>query len=145
MAGNISKRFSASGLRFTRFSGACPRWNVFAAFQTPGMIRTQVSQMPDEATYFWVSRTLSKDSGGYHAPSTVLAIGLGCDVRYARELIYAHGMDLENKDAIVPVGVTCRLCPRTDCEQRAFPALQHHLQVNENARGASFYAPVDQR
>ena len=40
VAGNISKRFSASGFRFARFSGACPRWNVFAAFLTPGMIRT---------------------------------------------------------------------------------------------------------
>ena len=36
VAGNISKRFSASGIRFARFSGACPRWNVFAAFMTPG-------------------------------------------------------------------------------------------------------------
>jgi predicted transcriptional regulator/transcriptional regulator with XRE-family HTH domain len=143
MAGNISKRFSASGLRFTRFSGACPRWNVFAAFQTPGMIRVQVSQMPDGATYFWIARTLHKDIGGYHAPNTVLAVGLGCDVRYAKELIYAHGVDLANPDAIVPVGITCRLCVRTDCEQRAFPALQHPLQVNENVRGASFYAPVE--
>jgi predicted transcriptional regulator len=73
----------------------------------------------------------------------VLALGLGCDVRYAKELIYAHGVDLANPDAIVPVGITCRLCVRTDCEQRAFPALQHPLQVNENVRGASFYAPVE--
>ena len=36
IAGNISKHFSASGLRFARFSGACPRWNVFEAFTTPG-------------------------------------------------------------------------------------------------------------
>jgi predicted transcriptional regulator len=35
VAGNISKRFSASGVRFARCSGACPRWNVFSAFLTP--------------------------------------------------------------------------------------------------------------
>src|SRR3954471_20742609 len=45
MAGNISKRFSGSGIRFARFSGACPRWNIFVAFSTPGMIRLQLSQM----------------------------------------------------------------------------------------------------
>jgi predicted transcriptional regulator/DNA-binding XRE family transcriptional regulator len=145
IAGNISKRFSASGLRFARFSGACPRWNVFAAFLTPGMIRTQVSQMPDGATHFWIARTLRKDSGGYHAPHTVLAVAMGCDVRYARELVYADGVDLTSRDAVVPVGVTCRLCERTDCEQRAFPALQHPLQVNENERGVSFYAPTRPR
>ena len=143
VAGNISKRFSASGLRFPRFSGACPRWNVFAAFLTPGMFRTQISQMPDGTTYFWVARTLSRSTGGYHAPHTVFAVGLGCEVRYAKALVYADGVDLDNREAIVPVGITCRLCERKDCEQRAFPAIQHPMRVNENVRGISFYAPVD--
>jgi predicted transcriptional regulator/transcriptional regulator with XRE-family HTH domain len=142
VAGNISKRFSASGLRFARFSGACPRWNVFSAFLTPGMMRVQLSQMPEGATFFWIARTVRKDSGGYHAPSTVLAIGLGCDVQHARQLVYADGVDLANREAVVPVGITCRLCERMDCEQRAFPPLQHPLRVNENVRGLSFYAPV---
>ena len=142
VAGNISKRFSASCLRFARFSGACPRWNVFTAFLTPGMTRTQLSQMPDGTTYFWVARALRKGSGGYHAPHTMFAIGLGCEVRHARELVYADGVDLGNREAVVPVGITCRLCERMDCEQRAFPALQQPLKVDENVRGVSFYAPV---
>jgi predicted transcriptional regulator len=143
VAGNISKRFSASGLRFARFSGACPRWNVFAAFLTPGMVRTQLSQMPDGTTYFWVARALRKGSGGYHSPHTMFAIGLGCEVRHAKDLVYADGVDLGNREAIVPVGVTCRLCERADCEQRAFPALQQPLRVDENVRGLSFYAPTE--
>jgi hypothetical protein len=28
-----------------------------------------------------------------------------------------------------------------DCDQRAFPALQHGITVDENVRGRSFYAP----
>ena len=28
-------------------AGACPKWNIFTAFLTPGMIRIQVSRMPD--------------------------------------------------------------------------------------------------
>jgi len=142
VAGNISKRFSASGLRFPRFSGACPRWNVFAAFLTPGMIRTQIAQMPDGTTYFWIARTLRKDGGGYHSPSTVFGVGLGCEVRHARQLVYAEGVDLDTREAAVPVGITCRLCERTECEQRAFPPLQHPLAIDENVRGVSFYAPA---
>lgn len=145
VAGNISKRFSASGLRFARFSGACPRWNVFAAFLTPGMIRVQVQQMPDATKYFWVARTIRRNPGGYHAPLSVLAIGMGCEIGYARELVYADGVDLTSAEAVVPVGVTCRLCERSDCAQRAFPALQHPLRVNENVRGVSFFAPVEER
>ena len=52
------------------------------------------------------------------------------------------GLDLDNPEAYVPVGVTCRLCERTDCEQRAFPSLRHPLKINENVRGVSLYATV---
>ncbi|MBK6691729.1 MAG: DUF2083 domain-containing protein [Myxococcales bacterium] len=139
VAGNISKRFSASGIRFARFAGVCPRWNVFAAFLTPGMIRIQLSRMPDGITYFCIARTIHKDSGGYHAQHPVQAIGLGCRVEHARELIYSEGVDLDNKRAPVPVGVTCRTCDRSDCDQRALPSLRHPLQIDENIRGTSLY------
>lgn len=142
VAGNISKRFSASGIRFARFSGACPRWNVFSAFLTPGMIRIQVSRMPDGVMYFCIARTIQKDSGGYHAQHPVQAIGLGCQVQYARELVYSDGVDLDNPDTCSAVGVTCRLCERTDCEQRALPSIKVPLRVDENLRSVSLYAPL---
>ena len=114
IAGNISKRFSASGLRFARYSGACPRWVVFAAFLTPAEIRTQLSEMPDGTRHFWVARTVRKTRSGYHAPQTEFAIGLGCEVRYAKAMIYAEGVNLDAREAVVPVGITCRACERTD-------------------------------
>jgi predicted transcriptional regulator/transcriptional regulator with XRE-family HTH domain len=140
MAGNLSKRFSASGIRFARFSGACPRWNIFQAFMTPGMIRIQLSRMPDGCTFFCIARTIQRDSGGFHSPQPVMAIGLGCQVQHAREMVYADGMDLENLDIATPVGVTCRLCERTDCDQRAFPSLRHPLHIDENVRTASLFS-----
>jgi predicted transcriptional regulator len=71
----------------------------------------------------------------------VYAVGLGCLVEHASELVYADGMDLDSKRATVPVGVTCRICERMDCPQRAFPPLHSTLAVDENQRGLSFYAP----
>ncbi|MGA7124327.1 MAG: short-chain fatty acyl-CoA regulator family protein [Polyangiaceae bacterium] len=145
IAGNISKRFSASGIHFARFSGACPRWNVFAAFMTPGMIRIQVSRFPDGSAYFCIARTILKDSGGYHAQQPVQALGLGCRLEHGREMVYSDGIDLESPKMATPVGVTCRICERNDCEQRAFPSIRHSLQVDENVRGVSLYAPVPLR
>jgi len=142
VAGNISKRFSASGIPMARFSGACPRWNIFAAFSTPGMVRIQLSRMPDGAAYFCIARTVQADSHGFHAHPRIHAIGLGCPVSRARELVYSDGLDLDNPDGFVPVGVTCRLCERTDCEQRAFPSIRHPLRIDENVRGVSLYATV---
>lgn len=140
VAGNISKRFSASGIRIARFSGACPRWNIFAAFLTPGMIRIQVSRMPDGEPFFCLARTIQKDSGGYHAQQPVMAIGLGCKLEHAKELVYSDGIDLENPGICTPVGVTCRTCERADCDQRAFPSMRQPLVVDENVRGTSLYS-----
>lgn len=141
IAGNISKSFSASGIRFARFSGACPRWNAHAAFLTPGLIRTQVSVMPDGRKYFCIARTIQKDTGGYRGQHAMQALGLGCEMGHAKELIYADGVRLDQPP--VPIGVTCRLCERTDCEQRAFPPLQQPLKVEENLRRTSFYARIE--
>jgi len=138
IAGNISKSFSASGIHIARYSGCCPRWNVHAAFLTPGMVRTQVSEMPDGRKYFCIARTLQKDTGGYRGQHAMQAVGLGCDMAFAKELVYADAVRLDQPP--VPVGVTCRLCDRTDCEQRAFPPLQQPFKVDENLRHSSFYA-----
>ena len=149
IAGNLSKRFSGSGIRFARFGGACPRWNVHAAFLQPGFIRTQLSRMTDGTAYFCIARTVRKEGGGFRAPQSRLAIGLGCGVQHARELVYADGVDLENLDAAEPIGPTCRLCERSDCRQRAFPPIHSPLTVDENVRGLSFFSsaptPPDQK
>lgn len=140
VAGNISKRFSASGFRFARFAGACPRWNEHAAFLTPGMVRVQVSQLYDGTTFFTVARTVRDNSGGFHAPHALHAVGIGCAIGYARELVYADGLDLTA--SAVPVGITCRVCERADCEQRAFPRLMEPMILDENRRGRVFYCTV---
>lgn len=141
VAGNISKRFSASGIRFARFSGVCPRWNIFTAFQTPNMIRVQLSRMPDGDAFFCIARTIQKESAGYNSPQPMQAIGLGCGIEHAGALVYADGIDLENPRLVTPVGVTCRLCERVVCEQRALPSVKVPLRVDPNYRGVSIYAP----
>jgi len=140
IAGNISKRFSASGIRFARFAGACPRWNVFRAFLSPGAIRVQTSVMPDGQVFFCVARTVLRAHGDYHVPRTIQAIGLGCRVEHARELIYSDGVDVDTVEGALPIGVTCRLCERTDCEQRAFPSIRSGAPIDEHYRGPSPYA-----
>ncbi|HEX9080659.1 MAG TPA: short-chain fatty acyl-CoA regulator family protein, partial [Holophagaceae bacterium] len=118
-----------------------PRWNAHAAFLTPGLVRTQVSVMPDGRKYFCIARTIQKDTGGYRGQHATQALGLGCDMGHAKDLVYADSVRLDQPP--VPIGVTCRLCERTDCEQRAFPPLQQPLKVEENLRRTSFYARIE--
>ena len=144
IAGNISKRFSASGIRIARFGAACPRWNVYDAFATPGLLRVQVSQMPDGAAFFCVARTIAPAGrpatrGPFGPRVSQLAIGLGCSVAQAGAIVYADGMKLDDPQAMNPIGVSCRICERTDCVDRAMPALHHKLALDENRRGVSAY------
>jgi predicted transcriptional regulator/DNA-binding XRE family transcriptional regulator len=142
MAGNISKRFSAAGIRFPRFSGLCSLWNVHAAFLQAGRVRVQVSKLPDGHRVLAVARTVQRHSNGYSAPDAPYAVGIGCDSAHAARVVYADGLDLGSDSVAVPIGITCRLCERTDCTARAFPSIGGTLRINENVRGLSFYAPV---
>lgn len=47
MAGNITKRHSATRLRFARFGGACPLWHVHEAVAIPDRILVQHAETPD--------------------------------------------------------------------------------------------------
>ena len=144
IAGNISKRFSASGIHMARFGAACPRWNVYDAFATPGMTRVQLSRMPDGQAFFCVARTISSirhNAVRSGLPQRVdrLAIGLGCAIHHAKEIVYSDGLDLDDPQIVTPIGVSCRTCPRTDCADRASPSLSQKLDIDENSRGHSPY------
>jgi predicted transcriptional regulator/DNA-binding XRE family transcriptional regulator len=144
-AGNISKRFSAAGVRFPRFSGLCTLWNVHGAFAQPGRVRVQLSQLPDGQTVLAVARTVRRDVGSYHSPEVLYSVGVGCSAADAPRLVYADAINLETLAAAVPIGITCRLCERSDCTARAFPSIRTPLAIDENTRGISFFAPVTPR
>ncbi len=143
IAGNISKRFSLSGIHIPRHSGACPRWNVYTAFLQPGKINIQLSQMPDGKKFFCIARTLVKGEKRHGAALRHLSIGLGCDIIHARKMVYSDGISLDDPASLVPIGVSCRTCPRLECSERAFPPSNHQLDIDVNKRGVSAYVSVE--
>jgi predicted transcriptional regulator len=134
-AGTITKRHSATRLQFARFGGACPLWNVHQAFETPGRFLRQLAETPDGVRYFCLARDVSKSGGSFHAPVRRYAIGLGCEVSHARGLVYADDLDLANARAFEPIGISCRICDRTECHQRSVPPLERRLRVDPDRRG----------
>ncbi len=116
IAGNISKRFSASGLRLPRYGGACPRWVLHHAFATPGRVVRQVARLPDGEAYLFLAHAdvAAPGTGPSHA------VMIGAAIAHAERFACADGLDLEAPGLAVPVGITCRQCPRDDCSERAF-------------------------
>ena len=139
VAGNISKRFSLSGIEIPRYGGACPRWNVYSAFSRPGVIQAAVSKMSNGEKYVCIARTVEKGVGRYGKKKSILSIGLGCQAKYAKDFVYTENLDLNDKKTEIPIGVSCRTCDRLDCSQRAFPPLHKKFDVDINNRGVSVY------
>ncbi len=134
-AGTITKRHSATRLQFTRFGGACPLWNVHQAFETPGRFLRQLAETPDGARYISLAREVSKPGGSFRAPVRRYAIGLGCEIAHAAQIVYADDLDIRNEAAYQPIGISCRVCERLACHQRAVPPLERKLVVDPNERG----------
>jgi XRE family transcriptional regulator, fatty acid utilization regulator len=131
-AGNITKRHSATRFHFARFGGTCPMWNVHDAFSRPDAWMVQLAEMPDGVRYVCVAKGVVKSSGAYLEADRRYALGLGCEAQYADQLVYADGLDLSGPSA--PIGVSCRICERSDCSQRAFPPVDRRFEVLENDR-----------
>ncbi len=127
LAGNITKRHSATRFHFARFGGTCPLWNVHEAFGQDGKTLVQLAEMPDGVRYLCLAWGVQKRTGSHQAPHRRYALGLGCEVQYSDALIYSDGLDL--KGPATPIGVSCRICERDNCQQRAFPPVDRGFSV----------------
>ncbi|PZQ59601.1 MAG: XRE family transcriptional regulator [Sphingomonas taxi] len=132
MAGNITKRHSATRLQFARFGGACPLWHVHEAAAIPERILVQHAETPDGVRYVSMAKGLVKPSGRFARTPRRYAVVLGCEATHAADFVYADAM--EARGPATPIGISCRLCPRNDCDQRAFPPADRVIAVDEDVR-----------
>jgi predicted transcriptional regulator/DNA-binding XRE family transcriptional regulator len=122
-AGNVSKRLDGAGFPFARHGGGCPLWSVHQAFRTPRQIVTQWLELPDGQKFFSIARTVTAGGGAFGAPKVERAIALGCAAEHAGKLIYAQDRPGFGPETATPIGVTCRLCHRTECTARSAPPI----------------------
>ena len=134
-AGNVSKRLDGAGFPFARHGGSCPLWSVHHVFERPREVVTQWLELPDGQRFFSIARTVTAGGGGWSAPRVVRAVALACAAEHAHRLIYAQGLPPSEP---TPIGVTCRLCHRSQCMARSAPPIGRDLLPEDFRRG---YAP----
>ncbi len=133
-AGNITKRHSATKLQFARFGAACPLWNVHEAFEAQGRIIRQLAETPDGVRYLCLASQITKFGSGFHHSQPRYAIAFGCEISYAHAFVYADDLDLPARKNFAPIGISCRICERVGCPQRAVPPLMRKLHVDHDVR-----------
>jgi predicted transcriptional regulator len=131
-AGNVSKRLDGAGFPFARHGGGCPLWSVHQAFKTPREVVTQWLELPDGQRFFSIARTVTAGGGGYGRSRVERAIALGCAEEHAGKLIYTQGRP--GPESATPIGVTCRLCQRTECTARSAPPIGRQILPDDIRR-----------
>ena len=146
IAGNVSKRYSSTGLKIPHGSGGCPKWAVHIAFINPSVMTKQYSIMPDGSSYFCFAKVTPAPVQGSLVRGTVYSIGLGTHADNAKLLVYADEVPFtsaqELRKMAIPTGITCRFCERTDCNQRAAPSYKFRYAVDEYTKKDNFFSPL---
>ncbi len=131
-AGNVSKRLDGAGFPFARHGGGCPLWSVHQAFRKPRQIITQWLELPDGQRFFSIARTVTAGGGGFGRPRVDRAIALGCAADQAHRLIYTR--DAPDPGGGTPIGITCRLCHRSECAARSAPPIGRRILKDDIRR-----------
>lgn len=128
-AGNVTKRFGGGVIPFARSSGGCARWRLYDALRYPERVHVHTIEMADRTRFVSIAKAVARPLPGGGAQMQTVA--LGCEAKEAHRLIYDPGPDAR----VSEVGLSCRLCERRDCAERAFPPLQRSLRLEPHVRG----------
>lgn len=140
LAGNVSKRYSGTGFKFSS-SGSCGKWAAHLAFLNPSQITRQYSQMPDGTTWFDFARVQLQAVEGSIVRGTAYSIALGTQAENTKHLAYGFTSTDLKRDA-VPIGVSCRFCERTDCNQRSAASYRFAFSFDEYTKKECFFSPL---
>lgn len=117
-AGRLIKHFPLPGLPLSSAGHGCPLWAIYAAFRNVRQIVRQVATFPDGARYLFLARTVSKGLATYHEQPLHSSVMLACEILHADRTVYGRELNFAEPSIAVPVGPTCRLCVRRECQHR---------------------------
>lgn len=117
-AGRIIKRLTLPRLPIPRHGNACPLWDIYSSFQTPGRIVRQITLFPNKERFLFFAKAEASDQHGYSQPRVLKATMLACETLHAEQTVYADGLDMSSEKLSDRVGLSCRLCSWQDCAHR---------------------------
>lgn len=129
-AGNVTKRLDGAGFPFAAHGGGCPLWSLHSVIRSPGEVVTQWLELPGGERFFSIARAVRAGTSGQ-----LRAVALACAAEHAPRLAYARGADPQAAQA-TPIGVSCRLCNRSQCTARAAPPIGREILPDDYRRAA---------
>ncbi len=101
------------GFTMPRSGGGCPLWPVFSAFGRPSQPVRVEAVLPGTVPMRFLCYAIAEpiNAAGFDAPPAL----------HSTMLIFPE--PAESHSPSVPVGITCRTCPRENCSSRREPAV----------------------
>ncbi len=138
-AGNVTKRFNSTPFTLADRGGSCPVWDIHGALRTPGVMIPRFVQLPDGGQFFTLCRSTDRPVFSRGTQDRRLAVALGCERAHADKICYAEPFNLKDPEIFHPIGISCHVCPRKACTQRAHQPLNIQLGIDADRRGSTRY------
>ena len=113
-SGTLTMRKAAKDFPLPRYGAACALWPLFTALSRPNVVLSQELEQT------------GRDPAMYQAYAIAQPVGtpqLNRDPLLEAHMLLIPRVAEEIGDAPLRVGVSCRICPRTDCEGRREPSI----------------------
>ena len=118
-AGRALFRRPIADFAFPRHGNACPLWPLFQAFATPQIPVAALLELPGKHKFIGLAIAETQTPPAFGRPPELNAAML--IIHYEQRAMLADW--LPDLGAAQPIGITCRICPRSDCTARTEPQI----------------------
>jgi hypothetical protein len=123
-SGTLTFRKPVSGFALPRYSAACPLWPLYEALSRPMAPVRHVVEVAGRAPAPFLAYAVCQpvQPAGFGGPQVLAALMLVVPLDLA-EARGGAGVAGAERAAPLPVGTSCRICPRADCAARREPSI----------------------
>ena len=118
-AGRALFRRPIADFAFPRHGNACPLWPLFQSFATPQMPVAGLLELPGKHKFIGLAIAEAQGTSAFGRPPEINAAML--IIHFEQRALLADW--LPDLGAPQPIGITCRICPRSQCTARTEPQI----------------------
>ena len=118
-AGRALFRRPIADFAFPRHGNACPLWPLFQAFATPQIPVAALLELPGKHKFIGLAIAEAQSTPAFGRPPELNAAML--IVHFEQRALLTQW--LPDLGAPQPIGITCRICPRSECAARTEPQI----------------------
>ena len=123
-SGTLTFRKPVPGFSVPRYSAACPLWPLYQALSRPMAPARQVVEMGGRAPQPFLAYAICQpvQPAGFSGPQVLEALMLIVPLDLA-DTLAPGSVGRGEREAPLPIGTSCRICPRAACAARREPSI----------------------